>query len=88
VLKRTCADSGTFPQTQVSPVYFDRADVKQAIHAPATTQWTMCASQSAVLPSGETSDPSSFSVLPQVIAKSARTVIMHGLADFVILADG
>jgi len=78
--------SGSFPQTQVSPLYFDREDVKKAIHAPDTT-WTEC-SNVDVFPTGDQSLPSSLSVLPNVIEKSNRTVIVHGLADFVLIAEG
>jgi carboxypeptidase D len=68
------------------PVYFDREDVKKAIHAPDTT-WTEC-SDADVFSTGDQSLPSSLSVLPNVIEKSNRTVIIHGLADFILIAEG
>jgi carboxypeptidase D len=37
---------------------------------------------------GDASLPSAFTVLPNVIEKSKRSVIVHGLADFVLIADG
>ena len=84
--------SGTFPQMQTSPVYFNRPDVKQAIHAPADVEWAECADPSVnvfVGPGGaDMSPPSAFSVLPSVIEKSARTVIVHGTADFNLIAQG
>jgi len=83
--------SGTFPQIQVSPVYFDRPDVKAAIHAPADVQWTECPnSQSApvFVNSTDTSPPPSWEVLPRVLGKGIRTVIVTGLADFVLLSEG
>src|SRR5258708_4189145 len=81
--------SSTFPQIQVSPVYFDCADVKPAIHAHPTAQWMVCTtSAAAVLPFSDQNAPSLFHVLLSVIVRSVRTVIMHGLADFVLLADG
>ena len=32
--------------------------------------------------------PPAFTVLPSVIEKNLRTVIVHGLADFVLMAEG
>jgi len=41
-----------------------------------------------VFPQGDASLPPAFTVLPNVIEKSNRSVIVHGLADFVLIADG
>jgi carboxypeptidase D len=68
-------------------LYFDRADVKAAIHAPANVDWTECSNVN-VFPRGDASPPSALSVLPNVIEKSVRTVIVHGLADFILIAEG
>ena len=70
---------GSFPQTQVSPLYFNRQDVKLAIHAPLDVDWTEC-SNINVFPQGDGSLPSALTVLPNVIEKSKRTVVVHGLA--------
>ncbi|KAH9917770.1 Alpha/Beta hydrolase protein [Fomitopsis serialis] len=78
---------GSFPQTQLAPLYFDRADVKAAIHAPADVAWAEC-SDVDVFPDGDNSLPPVFSVLPNVIEKSARAVVVHGLADFVLISEG
>ncbi|KAH0586840.1 hypothetical protein H2248_005685 [Termitomyces sp. 'cryptogamus'] len=78
---------GSFEQVQVSPIYFDREDVKRAIHAPVNVTWTEC-SNINVFPRGDGSLPSALSVLPNVIEKSNRTVIVHGLADFILIAEG
>ena len=80
--------SGTFPQIQVNPVYFNRPDVKAAIHAPANVNWIECQTSSPFVPPGDTSPPSAWEVLPRVIAHSARTVIVTGLADFVLISEG
>ncbi|KXN88358.1 Carboxypeptidase cpdS [Leucoagaricus sp. SymC.cos] len=77
---------GSFPQAQTEPLYFDRADVKQAIHAP-NVPWEEC-SNINVFPNRDGSLPSALSVLPNVIEKSNRTVIVHGLADFILIAEG
>ena len=84
---RTTSYSGSFPQVQVSPIYFDREDVKRAIHAPLNVTWTEC-SNIDVFPRGDGSPPPAFSVLPNVIEKSERAVIVHGLADFILIAEG
>jgi len=77
-----------FPtSSQGSQIYFDRKDVKEAIHAPANVTWALC-TDTNVFPSGDASPPSVFTVLPDVIEKSKRSVIVHGLADFVLIADG
>ncbi|KAI0301888.1 Alpha/Beta hydrolase protein [Multifurca ochricompacta] len=78
---------GSFFQAQVSPLYFDRADVKAAIHAPANVDWAEC-SNINVFPHGDGSLPPAFTVLPNVIEKSNRTVIVHGLGDFILIAEG
>ncbi|KAI9430047.1 alpha/beta-hydrolase [Russula earlei] len=80
---------GTFPQIQVAPVYFNRPDVKAAIHAPANVQWTECnLNESVFVAPGDTSSPSSWEVLPRLIARGARTVLVTGLADFVLISEG
>ncbi|KAI0265296.1 alpha/beta-hydrolase [Gloeopeniophorella convolvens] len=80
---------GTFSQIQVNPVYFNRPDVKAAIHAPANVQWAECGEiQSVFVAPGDQSPAPSQSVLPNVIAKSARTVVVTGSADFVLISDG
>lgn len=78
--------SGSFEQVQVAPVYFDRQDVKKALHAPLNVTWSECSNR-RVFPHGDGSLPS-FTVLPNVIEKSERTVVVHGLADFILIAEG
>jgi len=72
--------------TQTPPVYFDHADVKAAIHAPANVDWVACTDE--VFAKGDASLPPAFTVLPNVIEKSKRSVIVHGLSDFILIADG
>ncbi|KAH9061992.1 alpha/beta-hydrolase [Lactarius vividus] len=80
---------GSFPEAQTIPVYFDRADVKAAIHAPQTTNWEVCTFDGPdVFPDDDASLPPAFTVLPNVIEKSKRSVIVHGLADFILIAEG
>ncbi|KAF8520019.1 Alpha/Beta hydrolase protein [Hysterangium stoloniferum] len=78
---------GSFPNVQLSPLYFDRQDVKTAIHAPLDVDWEEC-SNINVFPHGDGSLHSALTVLPNVIEKSNRSVIVHGLADFILIAEG
>ncbi|KAG1800309.1 Alpha/Beta hydrolase protein [Suillus plorans] len=75
-----------FLDTQ-SPIYFNLTDVKEVIHAPVDTEWIECALAHVFLKE-DSSLPSALTVLPNVIEKSQRTVIVHGLADFMYIADG
>lgn len=68
-------------------MYFDRKDVKAAIHAPADVDWVLCTNTN-VFPDGDSSLPPAFTVLPNVIEKSKRFVIAQGLLDFLLTADG
>ncbi|KAF8628120.1 hypothetical protein AX15_004076 [Amanita polypyramis BW_CC] len=77
---------GTFPNVQ-GPIYFDRKEVKEAIHVPVNVTWAEC-SDINVFPNGDASLPPAFTVLPGVIEKSQRSVIIHGLIDYVLIADG
>ncbi|KAH9963660.1 Alpha/Beta hydrolase protein [Russula compacta] len=79
---------GSAPQIQVSPVYFNRPDVKAAIHAPENVQWTECATESVFVAPGDTSPLPSWGVLPKLIDRGTRTVIATGLADFVLISEG
>lgn len=78
--------SGSFPDVQ-TPLYFDREDVKQAIHAPVNQTWAEC-SEIDVFPNGDASLPPAFTVLPDVIQRSSRSIIIHGLGDFRFIAEG
>ncbi|KAF9475826.1 alpha/beta-hydrolase [Pholiota conissans] len=77
---------GSFPQAQ-TPLYFNRTDVKKAIHAPLDVNWEEC-SDANVFVRRDNSLPPAFTVLPSVIEKNQRTVIVHGLADFILIAEG
>ncbi|KAH8980669.1 Alpha/Beta hydrolase protein [Lactarius akahatsu] len=80
---------GTSPQIQVQPVYFNDPKVKAAIHAPADVEWTECVAVASVFAaSGDTSQSPLYEVLPRVIAHGARTVVVTGLADFVLISEG
>jgi carboxypeptidase D len=65
-------------------IYFNRTEVQKAINAPVQ-EWEECSN--GVL-DDDTSPPSGLSVLPRVIEKNKRTVIGHGMLDFILLANG
>ena len=72
----------------MSPIYFDREDVKLALHAPVDVTWVEC-SNIDVFPHGDASTPPALNgALSNVIEKSQRAVIVHGLADFILIAEG
>ncbi|KAJ9134685.1 Carboxypeptidase [Coniochaeta hoffmannii] len=67
-------------------IYFDRADVKAAIHAPNVT-WEECSSDD-VFVGGDSSLPSGITVLPGVIERTNNVIIGHGALDMILLANG
>lgn len=69
------------------PPYFDRDDVKAAIHAPNIT-WSECSNINVFVDGMDWSDPSSVSVLPQVIDATQNVIIAHGALDFVLINNG
>ncbi|KLO06769.1 alpha/beta-hydrolase [Schizopora paradoxa] len=82
-----------FPRSTQEFVYFNRTDVQDAIHAPHIN-WMACTDTNVYVntttgrPINDQSIPSTLSVLPNVIEKSERTIIVHGLADFILVAEG
>jgi carboxypeptidase D len=69
-----------------SSIYFDRQDVKKAINAPLNVKWAEC--KTIPLSRMDTSEPSSYKVLPRVIEKSERTIIAHGTLDYILITNG
>ncbi|PYH80689.1 serine carboxypeptidase pepF [Aspergillus uvarum CBS 121591] len=75
-------------------IYFDRSDVKRALHAPANITWSECSNESVFVgvggPEGEgdlSANPIEH-VLPQVIEGTNRVLISNGDFDMVILTQG
>ncbi|KAF5345356.1 hypothetical protein D9758_008442 [Tetrapyrgos nigripes] len=77
-----------FPRDTQKFIYFNRTDVQDAIHAPHI-EWNDCSDINVYAGNGrDQSIPSMLSVFPNVIEKSERTVVVHGLADFILVAEG
>jgi len=83
------------PMAGNSP-YFNRKDVKTALHAPANVQWTEC-SNSAVFKGPSNSGPEREGdlspdpiqhVLPQVIEATNRVLVANGDYDMIIITNG
>ncbi|KAG0141378.1 hypothetical protein CROQUDRAFT_663956 [Cronartium quercuum f. sp. fusiforme G11] len=87
VLSGTTEGSQLWPNQKGDPTYFNRTEVKQMLHVPISSNWSEC-SYKDVFIDHDSSVPVSMSVLPGVIEKSKRTIIAHGLADFVLIAMG
>ncbi|KAI1394372.1 alpha/beta-hydrolase [Hypoxylon trugodes] len=68
-------------------IYFDREEVKKAIHADTATKWAEC-SAGNVFVGGDRSDPSSWRVLPHVIDATKNVIIGHGSLDMILLPNG
>lgn len=72
-------------------VYFDRDDVKTAIHAPKNITWSECGDNGngPVFVNGtDTSLPSALSVLPGVIDRTQNVIIGHGALDMILITNG
>ncbi|KAK8073403.1 Carboxypeptidase D [Apiospora phragmitis] len=66
--------------------YFNRTD---AIHAPMEVTWSSCADKPVFAgEDGDTSEPSSFRKIPQVVDATQNVIIGHGLLDMVLIANG
>lgn len=83
-----------FPRSTQEFIYFNRTDVQRAIHAPHIT-WSSCSNINVYIDpvtgrgGRDQSLPSMLSgIMPNVIEKSERTVVVHGLADFILVAEG
>lgn len=81
-------------QAPGSSVYFDRADVKHALHAP-NVSWAECSNERVFVggnsgpeQEGDTSANPIEHVLPQVIEATNRVLISNGDYDMVIITNG
>lgn len=65
-------------------VYFNRTDVQKAINAPIQP-WAECSNGVLDI---DTSPSSSWEVIPRIVDKLERTVIVHGELDYILLYNG
>ena len=75
-----------FSYPSLTPLYFDRDDVKMAMHAPMDIDWQECSGP--VFVHGDKSVDSIIKVLPQVIEATNRVLVSNGQLDFVVLTNG
>lgn len=79
---------GSFPyQPEGAEIYFNRTEVQKAINAPRI-EWEECSSDDVFVGGHDSSHPSSWSVLPRTIEKNERTIIGHGLLDYILMTNG
>lgn len=75
-------------------IYFDRTDVKMAIHAPLNVTWGECngrpfvGGDSGPETEGDTSADPIQHVLPQVIEATNRVLVSNGDYDMIIITNG
>jgi carboxypeptidase D len=69
-------------------IYFDRDDVKQAIHAPTGFTWEECSSDDVFVNGTDLSPPPVLDVLPSVIDRTQNVIIAHSALDMILLANG
>ncbi|KAI0206706.1 serine carboxypeptidase [Astrocystis sublimbata] len=80
--------SFTYSPEGSGPIYFDRTDVKRAIHADVNTTWEACSSGNVFADGTDSSDPSTWRVLPHVIDATKNVIIGHGSLDMILLPNG
>ena len=71
--------------------YFNRTDVKQALHAPEHANWTICTEKDVFVgDNGDTSPPSGINggPLQKVIEHTNNVIVAHGALDMVLMANG
>lgn len=74
------------------PAYFNREDVKMAIHAPVDDKdWVFCTTDPVFVNGTDTSvleGPGSQPAIPNVIDRTQNVILGHGIQDFVLISDG
>ena len=66
--------------------YFNREDVKKAMHAPMNVEWQLCNVKGVLL--DDTSPPCIQFAIPQVIEATNRFLIANGDLDFLLPSNG
>ncbi|EFQ26898.1 serine carboxypeptidase [Colletotrichum graminicola] len=81
--------TGYYPASE--PVYFDRPDVKEAIHAPPGRAWRFCSRQPVFVgdvDGSQTPGPGSLPVIPGVVERTGNVIVGHGLRDLIVQSAG
>ncbi|KAK1585434.1 serine carboxypeptidase [Colletotrichum navitas] len=81
--------TGYYPAPE--PVYFDRPDVKEAIHAPPGREWQFCSRQPVFVggvDGSQTPGPGSLPVIPGVVERTGNVIVGHGLRDLLVQSAG
>ncbi|KAG6016601.1 hypothetical protein E4U54_000994 [Claviceps lovelessii] len=68
-------------------IYFNRPDVKRAIHAPLDRQWSSCSKTPVFVNDSDNSPWSSTTVLGKVIDRTENVLIGHGALDYIFVAN-
>lgn len=68
-------------------LYFNRTDVKEALHAPLDINWIECSNEN-VFPGGDNSPQPNIYVLPQVIEATNRVLVANGDYDMILMTNG
>ncbi|RFU72029.1 serine-type carboxypeptidase [Trichoderma arundinaceum] len=69
--------------------YFDRADVKKALHAPAAINWTQCINNPFNSTDGsDQSPPPGLKQLPHVIDATQNVILAQGAVDWILVLNG
>lgn len=68
--------------------YFDRADVKEAINAPADVSWSQCVNGVFNSSTGDQSPPPDKYELPNVVDTTENVILAHGSMDYILPLDG
>ena len=81
----------------IPTTYFNRSDVKKALHAPANSNWAECSLEPVYVGGGGTGGPQQEGdlsadpiqhVLPQVIEATNRVLVSNGDYDMIIITNG
>lgn len=67
-------------------IYFNRTDVKAALHAPPDSDWALCKNDVFIF--GDDSPGSSLFAIPNVIDKTQNVMLVHGALDMVLMMNG
>lgn len=82
-----------YSSTAMDTLYFNRTDVKAALHVPESISWSECsgpvfAGRGGPYGNGDESEDPIQGVLPKVIEKTNRVLVANGDYDYEIITNG